>query len=63
MIHVELEGEFHPKAQCILDMRETMLQNQAIVQVKVKRKHFGINDATREMEDSMKLAYPILFSV
>ena len=63
MIHVELEGEFHPKPQCILDMRETMLQNQAIVQVMVQSKHYGADEATSELEDAMKMAYPFLFNV
>ena len=31
VIHMELEGEFHPKPQFILDKRDTMLQNRAIV--------------------------------
>jgi hypothetical protein len=30
VIQVEPEGEFHPKPQCILDKRETMLWNRAM---------------------------------
>jgi hypothetical protein len=63
VIQVEPEGEFHPEPQCILDRRETMLQNRAIVQVKVQWKHFGVDEATWELEDAMRLAYPFFFSV
>jgi hypothetical protein len=62
VIQVELEGEFLPEPQCILDRRETKLQNITIAQVKVQWKHFGPDEATWEMEDAMKLAYPILFT-
>jgi len=51
---VEPKGEFHPKPQWILDRKEKMLQNRAIVQVKVKWKKFGENEATWELEDAMR---------
>jgi hypothetical protein len=35
MVQVELEGEFQVKPQCILDRKETILQNRAIGHVKV----------------------------
>ena len=62
VIQVEQEGEFLPKPQCIIDRKETPLKNITIAQVKVKWKHFGPDEATWEMEDAMKLAYPILFT-
>ena len=36
--------------------------NITIAQVKVQWKHFGPDEATWEMEDAMKWAYPILFT-
>jgi hypothetical protein len=63
VIQVEPEGEFQPEPQCILDKRETMLWNRAIMQVKVQWKHFGADEATWELEDAMRMAYPFLFSV
>jgi hypothetical protein len=30
VIQVELEGEFHMEPQCILDRRETLLQNESL---------------------------------
>ena len=62
MIQVEPEGEFLPEPQCILDRKETPLQNRTIAQVKVQWKHFGPDEATWEMEDAMRQAYPILFT-
>jgi hypothetical protein len=59
---VELEGEFLPEPQCILDRKETPLQNRTIAQVKVQWKHFGPDEDTWEMEDAMRQAYPILFT-
>ena len=59
---MELEGEFLPEPQCILDRKETPLKNQTISQVKVQWKHFGPDEATWEMEDAMKQAYSILFT-
>jgi hypothetical protein len=49
------------KPQCILDRKETLLQNQAITQVKVQWKNFGADEATWELEDAMKKAYPFFF--
>jgi hypothetical protein len=62
VIQVEPEGEFLPEPHCILDRKETLLQNQTIAQVKVQWKHFGPDEATWEMEDAMRQAYPILFT-
>jgi hypothetical protein len=59
---VEPEGEFLPNPQCILDRKETLLQNRSIAQVKVQWRHFGPYEATWEMEDAMRQAYPILFT-
>jgi hypothetical protein len=63
VIQVEMKREFHPKPQCILDRRETMLQNRAIMQVKVQWQHFGEDEATWELEDAMRMAYPFLFPI
>jgi hypothetical protein len=62
VIQVESEGEFLPEPQCILDIKKTPLWNRTIAQVKVQWKHFGPDEATWEMEDAMRQAYPILFT-
>jgi agmatine/peptidylarginine deiminase len=62
MIHVESEGQFLPKPQCILDRKETSHRNKTIAQVKVQWKHFVPHEAMWEMEDAMKHGYPFLFT-
>ena len=61
VIQVEPEGEFQTEHFCILDMKERMLRNWAIVQIKVQWKHFIPEEATWEMEDKMREAYPSMF--
>jgi len=59
---VESEGEFLPEPLCIIDRKETRIKKRTIAQVKVQWKHFGPEEATWEMEDAMKHAYPFLFT-
>lgn len=40
-----------------------MLQNREIEQVNVQWKHFGIDEATWEMKNQMRVMYPSLFVV
>ena len=61
MIQVEPEGEFLSESQCIIDRKETPLMNKTIAQVKVQWKNFHPYEATWEMEDAIKHAYPFLF--
>jgi hypothetical protein len=61
VIQVEPEGELLPESQCIIDRKETPLRNRTIAQVKVQQKHFGLDEATWEMEDAMRHAYPFFF--
>ena len=59
---MEPEGEFQTKPMCILDKKVTMLRNRSIGQVKVQWDHYGPKEATWDLEDAMRLAYPFLFS-
>jgi hypothetical protein len=61
MIQVEPKGEFHPDALRVLDMKEKFLQNQSVMQVKLQWKHFGVDEATWELEYSIRVAYPFFF--
>jgi hypothetical protein len=63
VIRVEPEGEFQLEPQCILERKETLLWNRVVVQVKVQWKHFGVDEATWELDDAMRMAYPFLFHV
>ena len=61
VIQVEPEGEFQTEPFFILNRREHMLRNRAIVRIKVQWKHFSPEVATWEMEDKMREAYPSMF--
>ena len=61
VIQVEPKGEFETEHFHILHRKERMLQNRAIVQIKVQWKHFSSEEATWEMEDKMREAYPSMF--
>ena len=63
VIQVEPEGHFQIEPMCILDRKVTMLQNRAIGLVKVQWEHYGPEEATWELEDSMRLAHPFLFNL
>jgi hypothetical protein len=62
VIQVELEGEFLPEPQFIIDRKETPVRNKTIARVKVQWEHFGPDEAIWEMEDSMKHSYPFLLT-
>ena len=53
VIQVEPEGEFQIEPKRILDRKVTMLWNRAIGKVKVQWEHYGPEEATWELEDSM----------
>ena len=61
VIQVEPEGGFQVQPFGILDKKVKMLQNRAIRQVKVQSRHFSPKDATWELEDEMRKAFPHLF--
>ena len=61
VIQVEPEGEFQTEPFCILDRRERMLLNRAIIQIKFQWKHFIPGEENWEMEDKMREAYPSMF--
>ena len=62
VIQVEPQGEFQIESMLILNRKVIMLCNQAIGQVKVQWEHYGPEEATWEMEYSMRLAHPFLFN-
>eukprot|EP00253_Pinus_taeda_P005288 PITA_05288 len=61
-IHVEPEGEFLVEQVGILDWKEATLRRRVIAQVKNQWQHFGPKEATWEDEQTMREAYPQLFS-
>ena len=62
VIQVEPEGESQVEPMHILDKNVTLLWNQAIGHVMVQWKDLGPDEATWDLEDAMKEAYPFLFN-
>ena len=58
---MEPEGEFQVEPEHIIDLKEQVLRNRVIKQVKVQWKHLSPEEATWEMEDHTREAYPFLF--
>jgi len=58
---VKPEGDFQEEPLSILDMKEIVIQNRAITQVKVQWKHFSPEEATWELEEDLWKYYPTLF--
>jgi hypothetical protein len=61
VIQVEQEGTMQVYQVRILDCKIKQLQNQAIGLVKVQWTWYGLEDATWQHEDAMRLEYPHIF--
>lgn len=60
-IEVEPKGEFQVDPMCILEWKETMLQNQVVSQVKVQWKCLGLDETSWELQDVMRKEHPFVF--
>ena len=58
---MEPDGEFQVEPMRILARKVAMLWNRAIGKVKSQWEHYSPEEATWEMEDSMRLEHPFLF--
>ena len=56
-------GRIHARTSMHTRQEGTSLRNRTIAQVKVQWEHFGPDEVTWEMEDAMRHAYPILFTL
>lgn len=61
LIQVEPEGYMPVQPVSILDRKVRWLRNREVRQVKVQWTHYSPEEATWEMEDAMREAYPHLF--
>ena len=62
VIQVEPEGESQTEPLCILDRKVIVLWNRAVGHVKVQCEHYGLEEATQELEDAMRLVHPFFFN-
>lgn len=61
VLQMEQEGEFQPEPLCMPYWRSLTLQNGSKEKVKVQWRQFGPEEATLEMDSSMRVVYHFLF--
>ena len=60
-IEVDTNGTFEEGPVCIMDSRDQVLKRKTVRLVKVSWQHRGMEEATWEYEDTMRVTYPFLF--
>ena len=60
-IVVDTDGTFEEGLARFLDSRDQVLQRKIVRLVKVLWQHRGVEEATWEREDTMRVTYPFLF--
>ena len=58
---VDVDGTFEEGPMRIMDSREQVLRGKTVRLVKVLWKHRGVEEATWELEDTVRANYPFLF--
>ena len=60
-IIIDTDGTFKEGLVCILDSRDQVLLRKTVRLVKVLWQHRGVEEATWEREDTIRVTYPFLF--
>ena len=60
-IEVDTDGTFEEGPVCIIDSRDQVLRHKTVRLVRVLWQHRGVDESTREREDTMRATYPFLF--
>ena len=60
-IEVDTDGTFEEGPVCIMDSRDQVLRRKTVRLVRVLWQHRGVEEATWEREDTMRVTYPFLF--
>ena len=60
-IEVDTDGTFEEGPVCIVDSRDQVLRHKTVRLVRVLWRHYGVEDSTWELEDTMRATYPFLF--
>ena len=60
-IEVDTDGTFEEGSVCILDSRDQVLRRKTVRLVRVLWRHYGVEESTWELEDTMRATYPFLF--
>ena len=59
---VDAYGTFKEGPMCIMDSREQVLRGKTVKLVNVLWQHRGVEEATWELEDTVRANYPFLFN-
>ena len=57
----DTDGTFEEGPVCILDSRDQVLRHKTVRLVRVLWRHYGVEESTWELEDTMQATYPFLF--
>ena len=60
-IEVDTDGTFEEGPVCILDSCDQVLLRKTVRLVRVLWRHYGVEESTWELEDTMRATYPFLF--
>ena len=60
-IEVDMDGTFEDGPVRIVDSRDQVLQRKTVRLVKVLWRHYGVEEFTWELENTMRATYPFLF--
>ena len=60
-IEVDTDGTFEEGPVCIVDSRDQVLRRKTLRLVTVLLRHYGVEESTRESEDTMRTTNPFLF--
>ena len=60
-IEVDTDGTFEEGLMCIVDSRDQVLRRKTVRLLRVLWRHYGVEESTWELEDTMRATYPFLF--
>ena len=60
-IEVDTDETFEEELVCIVDSRDKVLRRKTVRLVRVLWRHYGVEESTWELEDTMRATYPFLF--
>ena len=60
-IEVDTDGTFEEGPVCIVDSHDQVLRPKTMRLVRVLWRHYGVEESTWELEDTMRATYPFLF--
>ena len=60
-IEVDTDGTFEERPVCMVDSRDQVWRRKTVRLVFLLWRHYGVEESTWELEDTMRATYPFLF--